>query len=65
MDINTGDLVTLKGLNKQKEKPVGIVKRKVGNRSYEIIWINEDFAKRFALVDIARAHRLEVISAAA
>ena len=65
MDINTGDLVTLKGLSRQKEKPVGIVKRKVGSRSYEIIWINEAYAKRFALGDVARGHRLEVISAAA
>ena len=63
-DIEPGDLVTLKGLSKQEEKPVGIVKRFVGRRAYEIIWINEGLATRFALVDIAKSHRLEVISKA-
>ena len=64
-DIKPGDLVTLKGLSKQEEKPIGIVKRSVGNRetkTFEIIWINEDIAARFALVNLAKAHRLEVIS---
>ncbi len=64
LEINPGDLVTLKGLNKQKEKPIGIVKRKVGNKTFEIIWINEGLASRFALVDMAKSHRLEVISVA-
>jgi predicted CoA-binding protein len=61
-DIKPGDLVTLKGLSKQEEKPVGIVKRSVGNKTYEIFWINEGMATRFALVDKAKSHRLEVIS---
>ena len=61
-DIKPGDLVTLRGLNKQEEKPVGIVKRSVGNKTYEIFWINEGMATRFALVDMAKSHRLEVIS---
>tara|TARA_B100000029_G_scaffold436571_1_gene451253 strand:- start:227 stop:427 length:201 start_codon:yes stop_codon:yes gene_type:complete len=64
VDINPGDIVTLKGLNNQKEKPIGIVKRKVGNKTYEILWINEGIASRFALVDMAKSHRLEVISEA-
>ncbi len=64
MDIYAGDLVTLKGLNNQKEKPIGIVKRKVGNKTYEILWVNEGIATRFALVDMAKVHRLEVISSA-
>ena len=66
-DIKPGDLVTLKGLSKQEEKPLGIVKRSVGNRetkTFEIIWINESIAARFALVSMAKAHRLEVISQA-
>ena len=63
-DIKPGDLVTLKGLSKQEEKPVGIVKRSVGNKTYEIFWINEGIATRFALVDMAKSHRLEVISPA-
>ncbi len=61
-DIKPGDIVTLKGLSKQQEKPVGIVKRSVGNKTYEIFWINEGMASRFALVDMAKSHRLEVIS---
>jgi hypothetical protein len=64
LDICTGDLVTLKGLSNQKEKPIGIVKRSVGNKTYEIIWVNEGLASRFALVEMAKAHRLEVISSA-
>ena len=63
-DIKPGDLVTLKGLNKQKEKPIGIVKRSIGNKTFEIIWINEGLATRFALVNTAKSHRLEVISEA-
>ena len=61
-DIRPGDIVTLKGLSKQEEKPVGIVKRSMGNKTYEIFWINEGLATRFALVDMAKSHRLEVIS---
>ena len=61
-DIRPGDIVTLKGLSKQEEKPVGIVKRSVDNKTYEIFWINEGIATRFALVDMAKSHRLEVIS---
>lgn len=64
MDISLGDLVTLKGLSKQEEKPIGIVKRKVGDKTFEILWINKGIATRFALVDMAKSHRLEVISEA-
>jgi len=64
LEIKPGDLVTLKGLNKQKEKPIGIVKKEVGNKTFEIIWLNEGLAARFALVDRAKSHRLEVISEA-
>jgi hypothetical protein len=63
-EISPGDLVTLKGLSGQEEKPIGIVKRRVGNKTFEIIWINEGIATRFALVDMAKSHRLEVISQA-
>ena len=62
LEINPGDLVTLKGLKNQKEKPIGIVKRLVNNKTFEIIWINEGIADRFALVNTAKSHRLEVIS---
>ena len=63
-DIKPGDLVTLKGLSRQEEKPLGIVKRSVDTKTFEIIWINESIAARFALVSMAKAHRLEVISQA-
>ena len=63
-EINLGDLVTLKGLSNQEEKPIGIVKRKTGNKTFEIIWLNEKIATRFALVNTAKSHRLEVISQA-
>ena len=64
VDINPGDIVTLKGLNNQKEKPIGIVKRSIDDKTYEILWINEGIASRFALADMAKSHRLEVISEA-
>ena len=64
MEIKPGDLVTLKGLKNQEEKPIGIVKRKVKAKTFEIFWINEGLATRFALVDVAQARRLEVISEA-
>ena len=64
ININPGDLVTLKGLSNQNEKPIGIVKRIVSQKTYEILWINEGLATRFALVDMAKEHRLEVISRA-
>ena len=63
-DIKPGDLVTLKGLGKQKEKPLGTVKRKVAGKTFEIFWINAGIATRFALVDIAKSHRLEIVSSA-
>ena len=63
-DIRPGDIVTLKGLSKQKEKPIGIVKKKLNEKTFEIIWITESLAKRCALVNFAKKHRLEVISEA-
>ena len=42
----------------------GIVKRNIDDKTFEIIWVNEGLASRFALVDMAKAHRLEVISSA-
>ena len=63
-DIKLGDLVTLKGLSKQEEKPLGIVKRYLGTDTFEIFWINEGIATRFALVNMVKPHRLEVVSQA-
>ncbi len=64
MDIEIGDLVTLKGLSKQSEAPIGIVNKQVGFRMHEILWLNEDLATRFALVNQVKTHRLEVVSKA-
>jgi predicted CoA-binding protein len=63
-NIKPGDIVTLKGLSKQNEKPLGIVKKKLDKKTYEIFWINEGIATRFALVDMAKSHRLEIVSEA-
>ena len=63
-NIQPGDIVTLKGLSNQKEKPIGIVKKKISEKTFEILWINEGIATRFALVDKAKSHRLEIISKA-
>ena len=63
-DIHPGDIVTLKGLSKQKEKPIGIVKKKINEKTFEILWITENLATRFALVEYAKKHRLEIISKA-
>ncbi len=63
-DIYPGDIVTLKGLANQKEKPIGIVKKKLNEKTFEILWITERIAIRYALVNQAKRHRLEVISEA-
>jgi hypothetical protein len=64
LDIGTGDIVTLKGLANQQEKPIGIVNKQVGFRMHEILWLNEDLATRFALLNQVKTHRLEVLSKA-
>jgi len=62
--IEIGDLVTLRGMKKQKEKPIGMVKRIWATKDLEIFWLNEDMANRFALVKILDAKKLEVVSKA-
>ena len=64
MDISVGDLVSLKGLSNQSEVPIGIVNKQIGFRMHEILWLNEDLATRFALVNQIKSHRLEVVSKA-
>jgi hypothetical protein len=63
-DINPGDLVTLKGMLKTKEKPIGMVKRIWATKDLEIFWLNEDLAKRYALVKINDPKKLEIVSKA-
>ena len=62
--INIGDLVTLKGMTKTNEKPIGMVKKIRATKNLEIFWLNEDMAKRFALVKVVDPKKLEIVSKA-
>ena len=64
MNINIGDLVTLKGLSQVNEKPIGLVKAAAGPMQLKIIWLNVDVAKRYALAHIVKTKKLEVVSEA-
>jgi hypothetical protein len=67
MDIKAGDLVTLKGMNKISEKPIGLVKSVwMGqkNKNIKIVWLNEELSRRFALSNIMKAKKLEIVSGA-
>ena len=59
-----GDLVTLKGMKKTQEKPIGMVKRIWATKDIEIFWLNEDIAKRYAVHKILKHSRLEIVSQA-
>ena len=63
-NIQPGDLVTLKGMNKTQEKPIGMVKRKWATGDLEIFWLNENVSKRFAVHKILNRSKLEVVSKA-
>jgi hypothetical protein len=60
--IHPGDLVTLRGMSKIKEKPLGIVKRTWSTNDLEIIWLNKPLAKRYALHTIVPLTKIEVVS---
>ena len=62
--INLGDLVTLKGMTKTNEKPLGMVKRIWATKDLEILWLNEELAKRYALTNIINPKKLEIVSRA-
>ena len=62
--IKIGDLITLKGMSKHSEKPIGMVKRKWATGHLEIIWLNENIAKRFAINNVVDPKKIEVISEA-
>ena len=62
--IEIGDLVTLKGMSKLTEKPIGMVKKKRSTGRIEIFWLNKNIAKRFAVNDIIELKKIEVISKA-
>jgi len=63
-NIQPGDLVTLRGMSNQKEKPIGMVKRIWATKDIEIFWLNQDIANRFAVHKIVKDSRVEVISQA-
>jgi len=60
--IEIGDLVTLKGMSKLVEKPIGMVKKKWATEHIEIFWLNKNIADRFAVKDILEPKKIEVIS---
>ena len=62
--IQPGDLVTLKGMKKIKEKPIGMVKKKWATNDVEVFWLNENIAKRFAVHKICHYNKLEIVSKA-
>tara|TARA_Y100000310_G_C20583894_1_gene764411 strand:- start:936 stop:1139 length:204 start_codon:yes stop_codon:yes gene_type:complete len=62
--IEIGDLVTLKGMSKLVEKPIGMVKKKHTTNYIEIFWINKNIAKRFAVSEVVELKKIEVISKA-
>jgi hypothetical protein len=57
-----GDLVTLRGMKTTKEKPIGMVRKVYYVNALEIIWINENISKRYALTDVVDAKKLEILS---
>tara|TARA_B100002019_G_C21226754_1_gene577803 strand:+ start:355 stop:576 length:222 start_codon:yes stop_codon:yes gene_type:complete len=62
--IQPGDLVTLKGMLKTREKPIGMVKRTWATEDLEILWLNEEIAKRYALTKIVNPKKIEIVSKA-
>lgn len=62
--MNIGDLVTLKGMSKTKEKPIGIIMKKWATDHIEIFWLNESLAKRYAVHKIQTQKKIEIINSA-
>jgi hypothetical protein len=62
--IQPGDLVTLKGMKKTQEKPIGMVKKKWATGDLEIFWLNEQMAKRYAVHKILNPSKVEIVSKA-
>ena len=62
--IQPGDLVTLKGMKKINEKPIGMVKKIWSTKDVEIFWLNENIARRYAVHTILKFSKLEIVSKA-
>ena len=56
--------MTLRGMTQTAEKPIGMVKNIRPTKNLEIFWLNEDIAKRFALVKVVDPKKLEIVSKA-
>jgi len=59
--INIGDLITLKGMNNIKEKPLGIVIKIWTTDHVEIMWLNHDISDRYALRNAVNPKKLDVV----
>jgi len=63
MNINIGDLVTLRGLSQLSEKPIGLVRAMwPGSKKLKVDWLNVELANRFALQPIMEVKKLEIVS---
>ena len=62
MNINIGDLITLKGLKNTKEKPLGIVMKIWATDHAEIMWLNDIISRRFALHNIIESKKLDIVN---
>ena len=65
--MEIGDLVTLKGMSKTKEKPLGIIMKKWSRRSatqFEIFWLTEQLARRYAIGKMQDSKKLDVVNSA-
>ena len=60
--MEIGDLVTLRGMENTREKPIGMVKKVFYNKKIEIFWLNENIAQRYALKKWVPHSKLKVIS---
>ena len=64
LEIQIGDLITLKGMSRLDEKPLGIVKKRWATDDIEILWLNQKIARRFAVHDILDFKKIEIVSKA-
>jgi len=62
--MNIGDLVTLKGMSKTKEKPLGIIMKKWATNHIEILWLNKILAQRYAVEKMQEPKKLEIVNSA-
>jgi len=64
MNIEVGDLITLKGFKNKDERPIGLVLSIKNKSRTKIMWLNEEQSARFALKKIININKLEPISKA-